>query len=444
MGALRQPQQLQFDLFDPIESRQLPKYGWWTLNTKYPDGLKQTPYKLGQMEFVLNHCRKDVDQYMSQAFFATANRRAINISAITHGFVDLDVYDPKRNIRAASFTHSEMVTAIRMFCDDEGIPQPTMIISSGRGYYLKWMWDQPLPRKLAGVYTALLAGLIECFESFGSDRSCKDLSRILRVVGTVNSKNGERAKILDIAECNGQPLTHRFEEVCNQVFKYSFDQVKEFRREAAEFEKRKKHYSPAQIKAFAAYKARKSGLSTHAWTDWHWKVVEDILTLTGMRGGRIKEGQRAIFGHLLGCNLAPVVAPGQLYHELVAYSRMILPSDYIEKELKNHASTLMSRYKDAQAGKTVEYNGKQYSPVYTYSKDRMIELLGIERDEMKNMTALIDTREKYDRKNEKRSTTGLSREEYEGKSLSKTKPWEAMGISRATYYRRVKAGEISS
>ncbi len=461
MGALKQQQvQFEFDLTDPIGSRQLPKFGYWTLNTKFGrGGFRQRVYKLGQMEFVLKHCNKERDQYMSQAFFAQPNRRAINVSGITHAYVDLDVYDPEKNSFAVDFTHDQMVTAVRMFCDDEGIPQPTMIISSGRGYYLKWMWDQPLPRRLAGVFTAVLGNLVDRFAHFGSDTKCKDISRILRVVGTVNSKSGERAKILDIEEHDGQPITYRFEEFCREVLPYTFEEIREYRRENEKYKKIReqldppaKKYSTAQIKAFQAYKARKSGISNHAWTDWHWTCVEDILTLTSMRGGVIQKGQRDIFGHLLGCNLAHVVAPGQLYHELVAYSRRILPTDYCEKELKSHASSLLSRYNDHVAGKKVEFNGKQVSPIYTYSKDRMIDMLEIERDEMKNMCALIDTREKYDRKNEKRREerrkTGLSREEWvesvrEG-SAKETKPWKRLGISRASYYRKLKSGDLNA
>lgn len=445
MSGFKQ-QQLQLQ-FDPIESRQLPKFGYWTLNTKTNSGgLWQRVYKLGQMEYVLKHCNKDRDQYMSQAFFAKQNRRAINVSGITHAFVDLDIYHTDK----AHFTQDQLVMAIRLFCEDENIPQPTMIIFSGRGYYLKWMWDTPLPRKLAGMFSAILSRLIERFEEFGSDSSCKDISRILRVVGTVNSKSGERAQLLDIEEVDGQPVTYNFEDFCREVFKYSPEQIRAWRDENEKYktlrEAADKKYSPAQIKAFAAYKARKSGLSAHSWTDWHWRCVEDILTLTGMRGGVVKENQRDIFGHLLGCNLAHVVAPGQLWHELVAYSRMILPADYREKELKNHASTLLSRYQEAQLGKKVEFNGKMVSPIYTYSKDRMIDMLKIERHEMKNMCALIDTREKYDRKNEKRSKTGLSREAWaksvrEG-SAKKTKPWDRHGISRASYYRKLKTGDI--
>lgn len=49
-----------------------------------------------------------------------------------------------------------------------------------------------------------------------------------------------------------------------------------------------------------------------------------------------------------------------------------------------------------------------------------------------------------DAKTAKRRRNGvIPREEYEAKSKSQTKPWEALGMSRPTYYRKLKAGEIS-
>jgi len=42
------------------------------------------------------------------------------------------------------------------------------------------------------------------------------------------------------------------------------------------------------------------------------------------------------------------------------------------------------------------------------------------------------------RRRKERRKTGLSREEYEGQSASETKPWEGLGISRASYYRKIE------
>lgn len=38
--------------------------------------------------------------------------------------------------------------------------------------------------------------------------------------------------------------------------------------------------------------------------------------------------------------------------------------------------------------------------------------------------------------------TAVPREEYEANSISRAKPWEAMGMSRATWYRKGKPEQI--
>jgi hypothetical protein len=83
--------------------------------------------------------------------------------------------------------------------------------------------------------------------------------------------------------------------------------------------------------------------------------------------------------------------------------------------------------------------------------DPLAELLNLtmqERTELKirtigavDMTKLereeLAKRRKVEQKKDKRRANGvLSREEYEAQSLTRLKPWAAMGISRSTYYRQ--------
>lgn len=445
MGKL-QPQP---ELFDPVELQksQRPRWGYWTLNTKTESGhLRQRVYNMSQYEFVLENCRKDLDTYTSQCVFSAQNRRAINVKAITHAYIDLDTY----NLAAfEGYTPDQMVGAIRIFCEDLGIP-PSSIISSGRGYYVKWFFDQPLPKKLGGLFVMVLKRLKELFAEFGADK-CTDLSRILRVVGTINSKSGQRAELMFLDKPDGMPRAWRFEDFANEVMPYSFEEVRQHKA-------KRKRYSDAQIASFAAWRARQqrqridTSIDATFWTNWHWLVVTDVLELAKIRfaGGYVSEKQRDNFGHILTTNLAHVVSYGELWREIQAFARQILPSDYLDSDFTAHCSTVLDRAKEAAAGKTVTFNGKKVSPIYTYKKSTIIDFLGITSDEMKHMAALIDKSEKQRRQNnarrEGRRKTGLSRDEWvesvKSGSEKETKPWEAMGISRASYYRKKKAGGL--
>ena len=221
----------QLSLFhDPLEPRVLPRGGWpfWTLNTLRPGGrMEQHPYRLHQLDFVLRNVRRDIDSYFSQAFFAAPCRRALHLAWLTHAYVDLDLYKlpVPPNPGAAGIM-------LRLFCDDEGIPEPSLIVFSGRGIYCKWMWNTPLPRAAAGHAVAVNKELVKRFQQWGADPAAVDVSRILRVVGTTNSKSGERAEILWQAERNGEVLTYDFELFAGEVLPFTLEQVRGFREAA--------------------------------------------------------------------------------------------------------------------------------------------------------------------------------------------------------------------
>ncbi|RKX59934.1 MAG: hypothetical protein DRP29_03630 [Thermodesulfobacteriota bacterium] len=69
-----------------------------------------------------------------------------------------------------------------------GLPEPTIIINSGRGKHLYWMLERPLrlePQWKIPLIEAVLDGIAE---RIGADKNTKDVSRVLRLPGSVNFK----------------------------------------------------------------------------------------------------------------------------------------------------------------------------------------------------------------------------------------------------------------
>ena len=179
---------------------------------------------------------------------------------------------------------------------------------------------------------------------------------------------------------------------------------------------------------------------------WHWGVLEDLRILGWLRSpatGLVQPGQRDLFGHIGACQLARVVGATQLWHEIRAWAGLILPANYVGgmaegASFERHCSTLFNRTQKAASGEKVFYEGRLYSPVYTYRKNTIIDRLGVTSTEMRFLTRLIDDAEKKRRARKAwgQTHTGESRVEWlQRNATTRTCPWEAEGISRATWYR---------
>jgi hypothetical protein len=232
-----------------------------------------------------------------------------------------------------------------------------------------------------------------------------DVSRILRVVGTTNSKSGEVARILWQEESNGDVVTYDFHTFADEILPYTQQEIRAFRAQSAAKLVLLSHQR-AQRKGEAQLA---SGRRAFPREDWHWGVIEDIRWLVDHRwNGTVPPGQRDLIGHLAACQLAQVIPAGQLWHEILALGRIILPTDYVNgPDFRQHCSTLLANAHRAARGEKVEFNGKVRSPVYTYRKDTLIERLGITPDEMRHMTRLVDSGEK--RRRDKEATMALRR-----------------------------------
>lgn len=425
----------QSDLFEKIEPRQLPKWGWWTLNHRENNVLKQRSYRLDQLEFILENIRTDRDTYMSQGFFKGPNRRAINLAYLTHAYVDLDVYKMEH---LQGLSPDQLTHYFLHYCREEAnLPIPTYIVFSGNGLYAKWSWKSPIPKAAAGRATAVNKRLVEKLEYFGSDPKATDVSRILRVVGTTNSKTGVKAAMT----YSIGPL-YDFGDFADEILPKTMEEIRLEREEWSRIKAKKAKkadlliFNQEKKKLDLAAKVSQSS-KTICWQDWHWKVLCDIEMLAKKRfsDGIVDDGQRDLYGFLGAVQLAHTMNGHNLWHEIRAWSRKLLPDQFIDQDFYSHCSSLLDRSKRALNGEKVEWNGKRRSPIYTYKKDTLIEMLSITSDEMTDLNALIDTKEKYRRNNIRRRKTGKSRADYEANSLSKQKPWEQLGMSRAKWYR---------
>lgn len=120
-------------------------------------------------------------------------------------------------------------------CRDLKIPDPSQINFSGNGLHVYWFVDKVNKfndegKELFGsngkeckkFYLNLENELVKNFKDLGADNNAKDLSRVLRVVGTPNSKNGKVCKSIYLDD-----NSYKLEEF-SHLLKYNYDEYQEF------------------------------------------------------------------------------------------------------------------------------------------------------------------------------------------------------------------------
>jgi len=141
---------------------------------------QQQMFGLDQIESVSRSLACHADSYVSQATFVGASRRKAFFSRVRACWVDLDFHNQGRLLDSA------MVSEIRQHCDQLDLPQPSLIISSGRGAYLKWVLERPVTD--LPTWDAAQSMLVLLFQSFVADKNARDACRVFRVLGSHNAK----------------------------------------------------------------------------------------------------------------------------------------------------------------------------------------------------------------------------------------------------------------
>lgn len=395
------PQQLP--LFDPYEEAALyqpPNGGYFALLTAQPSGAKhQRLYPVDQMETVLGLIDPKRDSWISQAQFWSARRRILNVKTLSLTFLDVDYY--KRDYDwCRNRTPEQVAQAFKALCAAEGIPEPSIIVHSGRGIQPKWLYDKPLPGRAIPRWNAVENQLIERLGPYGVDSAARDAARVLRVVRTVNSRSGDICRVVDVTPGDdGKPIRYNFEELCDNILPHGRPDKRG--REAAQ--------AAAQACRHAAVH---NGFDAHSLA---WDRMEDMRTLCRLRGG-ISEGMRMNFLMYCMCFMAlsDQVTTKDFYHEALVLARDIDPEwSYRDGELQ----TVYAKMKQFLKGERVVFNGRTYVPVYTPRSETLINLFEITNDEMAHLKTIVSDDVRRERNTAaqirlRRAKGMLSREDY--------------------------------
>ncbi|MFH7812588.1 MULTISPECIES: hypothetical protein [Acetobacter] len=394
---------------------------------------------------------------------------------------------------------------LRMFCDQHHIVMPSYIIDSGNGAYALWQFteNQPATEDVKLSFREMMVKLISLFEVWKADPAVKDTSRVLRIPGSINSKTKLPCRIVWPVQGNWLPeqyfepavkhgRTYEFHDLYEKLMGKKIHQedmetsdvlnfcttlnlpeaikVAQDADHASDLTRRRKKYQEAKkprkprVKrdASVTYLRRTIGhrecadsskvrnaKGYRSWESWCRKVLHDLKTLIHLRchGREAKPGFRDMPLFLAGCMIAQIHKPDYIMREVTKWM-----DGHFDVWMTKNCYTLLSTLK-ANAQKDFEKGAKKRG--YSYTTSDMIQLLALTREEMTHMAVLIDREERLLRKRTKRQTegrkerphsTGQTREKWleqtKAGSQEQAKPWEALNISRKTFYKRKKQGLI--
>jgi hypothetical protein len=394
---------LALDFSEPNAYHDMTREGFFALLMQQDRGKIQQSYELSKLPFVIDHLDKTKDSWISQAEFYCKTRRIVHLLRLGLLFVDLDTYHIPH---MKGMNPDQQVAALLHWCDEEGIPYPSLVIFSGRGLQAKWLLDGTLPRKALPRWNAAQRYLVEGMLPIGADPAAKDASRVLRLEHTINTKSGEMVHVVHVTEENGEPIRYNFEYLCECVLP------------KARWDIEKKKKKKPKLKGIEGGYTK--GLRRSSDRRLNWDRLEDLRKLGQLRGG-VVEGERmkSLLWRLNFLLLSGATHSSLMFHEAKALAKEIDPR---WNSQLSELSTLYRKAKAFNAGEKIELNGKKYPALYTPKNQHLIDLFSITDDEQRQLQTIItpamakDRRNERDRKRheEKRRKAGaVKRAEYE-------------------------------
>jgi hypothetical protein len=237
------------------------------------------------------------------------------------------------------------------------LPSPSLVVWSGRGLHLYWLLC-PVPKQALPVWQRIQDALLKTLSSMGADPACRDCTRVLRLAGTVNSKNE--------AETRGLILSGQEWDLHGLA-----DAVLGPRRVG------RPKGTVADFNAAAARAGRKSVLAGSIYGWWH-MVYSDLVLLISLEfGNRIRKGERDKLLFLHAVALSWFAQPDAIESEILSIGESI--TDFRPDEILQLMGSVIARRNMADAGETVEWMGKARDPRYFFKAQTLREWIGEER-----------------------------------------------------------------
>lgn len=334
-------------------------------------------YHFQSPEAVVNYLKPDTDCYFSPNTVFMPDRSSENIRELTSFWLDLDIYK-------ISLSKEQAVIIIKKAVKKGILPLPTLIVTSGNGLYVFWKLRKHAPgkiKKIIKLWNNVLQALFNVAQELGlnPDPATSDPTRVLRAMGTTNTKSGLVSEVLEYNP--------------NSLYSMSELGVKWY-----PLEKKKKTSSKSS--------KSKGKKVAHLFNSHSLYIgrISDIETICKYRGqNKIEHENREMTLFIYRYYWTLVHGHEKaLEKTLELNSKLFNPLD--EKEVRNYTKTTKKMWSKIENQEKQVWQGKEKDAGYHYTNKKLIEILKLKQEEMKKLKlkAIISLREKYDRNNEKR------------------------------------------
>lgn len=354
----------------------------------------QNSYPLHMLPEIIPAIDPRLNSYITQSEFTQPNRRIVNLWRLGVVWLDMDTY---KTPWGAERSLDAQTRDLLWILADKGYPEPSLIMSSGRGLYVKW-FHEGLPRMALPRWNAVMRQITLEMAGWGSDAAAKDASRVLRIAGTVNSKSGEVARVLHITpDEQGLPVRYDFNLLSEHFLPLTREQSSEKRmgaivRHNAYLEKQADYQEQRTTRGFGQGHKIYPNLRPFSGQQLAWDRVEDLRRLVDLRkaSGAGIEGYREIMlfwqmNHLLLSQQVDLRTFWQESHALAVE----LDAEWAKREGRNTLGSLFTKAKAQLNGEKVEFDGKVWTPLYTPKNQTLIDVFRITGDEERQMKTIV-------------------------------------------------------
>jgi hypothetical protein len=316
-----------------------------------------------------------LDCYITQNSFTVPRRLVDRLFGLDACFVDLDYYKTSYADRSPE----AVADAVLRHLDDCNKPMPSFIMFSGRGLLCCWLLDG-LPAAALPRWMAVQKELLNTLRPFGSDANALDAARVFRLAGTINSRSGQSVRPV----FNGGAVW-RFDDLAEEVLPLTREKLVELRAiRAARAEKR----GEAAPKPITRLDARSL---------WSVRLADLHKIADGRYGGALPPGERDAWMLMASTAMSWLVPAGAMEREIVGLGDRL--AGWSERETKARMSTVIKRAQMVEAGRMLEWNGRQRKAQYHFTTANIIDRLSITDAEMRSfdLRALVNEDVKRDR-----------------------------------------------